>query len=794
MADPTKYTPGYDFSDYQAQAPASPLPGTRVDIELQNISQSVDTLVDAVKDVRRSDGKLANQSVGPDQLSSALSIGFTNRGTWAEGVSYSSGDGAFYGQALYSSRLAHTATMLTRPDLDPGVWNFLFSIADFVIPDNSIGGAKMMGGAIGARELAGSIWLKARGYDTVAELLANDGTGPQGLGYAGSGALVIVGAGDIITAQGFCYEVAASDATDDQVETAGGVKLRVLPDQNGRINVLPAGAVGDAIAVGDNDAPDGVITSGDQTFTSAQAAFTSGDVGKSIMVAGAGASGVNLITTIASVTNGTSVELANAATMTVSSAKYVYGTDDTEAFRSAFAVSQSIYIPDGKFLITGALTDTTALKETVTWEILGAGLWGITEGQLRGTWVYYCVDDAEEPFLTFDKTGAENTNSKIGGFWFTGLAGRQGRFLIAERSFARDKIKDLEVSYLKGLAKFKHDSYSKRWRDVKTLAVDYGIEWPVPDPSLGLGEGSTQDNIFEGCRFRATQYGVNCLIPIQTTQFNECIWDTKDTTNSDGYNSIRFDKVVNLVFNGGYNESRDCGTFDLRSDPDKGYAGFVIMKGMTQRNRYTTSRNSTGLRLRGRIEAYLTGNYWNGWAVPIEVVDGSNAYVEYADSFANCDAPGVAPNDYVKLTTSTNTYLTRTSNGRRDFGRAPQIQGVEMLRTGDSSGQARATKFWDGTAEEFGNVEIASVSISSTSDVAAGWFRSPTQTVTFRTAFASAPYYADVSVQWATGRKATVFACITAKTATSMTYFLLSPESLTGVPVTVNYVAKGQKP
>lgn len=246
MADPTKYTPGYDFSDYQAQAPASPLPGTRVDIELQNISQSVSTLVDAVKNVRRSDGKLANQSVGPDQLSPALSIGFTNEGTWAEDVSYSSGDGVFYEQTLYSSRLAHTATALNRPDLDPTTWNFLFSIADFVIPDDSVSGDKLLEGAVGERELAdsaldgdkidivvaGSAWLKARDYATVSEFLADDGAGPKGMGYAGSGASVTVTAGTIVTAQGFRYEVVAEGDEAPDEETAGGVKLKVATESD----------------------------------------------------------------------------------------------------------------------------------------------------------------------------------------------------------------------------------------------------------------------------------------------------------------------------------------------------------------------------------------------------------------------------------------------------------------------------------------------------------------------------------------------------------------------------------
>ena len=51
MADPTKYTPGYDFSNYQANMPNKPLPGDRVDVELANIAQSIDETVEAARRV-----------------------------------------------------------------------------------------------------------------------------------------------------------------------------------------------------------------------------------------------------------------------------------------------------------------------------------------------------------------------------------------------------------------------------------------------------------------------------------------------------------------------------------------------------------------------------------------------------------------------------------------------------------------------------------------------------------------------------------------------------------------------
>ena len=72
MADPTKYTPGYSFSDYQASNPADPLPADEVDTELAAISNSVDQVVEAIRNVRRSDGALKNLIVTYDSLSADM--------------------------------------------------------------------------------------------------------------------------------------------------------------------------------------------------------------------------------------------------------------------------------------------------------------------------------------------------------------------------------------------------------------------------------------------------------------------------------------------------------------------------------------------------------------------------------------------------------------------------------------------------------------------------------------------------------------------------------------------------
>lgn len=76
-------------------------------------------------------------------------------------------------------------------------------------------------------------------FATVASLLAD-----TVLSYTAGGGHVVVGSGDIIQAQGFRYQVAASGASDHNLITAGGVKLYVLAGANG-FDVLAFGAKGD---------------------------------------------------------------------------------------------------------------------------------------------------------------------------------------------------------------------------------------------------------------------------------------------------------------------------------------------------------------------------------------------------------------------------------------------------------------------------------------------------------------------------------------------------------------------
>lgn len=131
MADPTKYQPSYNFTDFQTGSPTQPLPAPQVDNELANIATSVNATIDAMKDVRRSDGALKNAVVTPDSLSAAtrsLIVNLGNpRGDWAPLTAYAVKDFVAFEGATYVATAAHTSGVAFAVDLAAGRWLLIAS-------------------------------------------------------------------------------------------------------------------------------------------------------------------------------------------------------------------------------------------------------------------------------------------------------------------------------------------------------------------------------------------------------------------------------------------------------------------------------------------------------------------------------------------------------------------------------------------------------------------------------------------------------------------------------------------
>ena len=120
------------------------------------------------------------------------------------------------------------------------------------------------------------------------------------------------------------------------------------------------GAKGDA-ATG----TDGASEIGSTTFTAASGSFTSGrDEGKVIIITGAGADNASLTTTIQAVKSSNRVILAAAAGFTATGLTFWYGTENTPAFQSAYNSMKPLFLPAGKFLMTGTVRGAAPLVLT----------------------------------------------------------------------------------------------------------------------------------------------------------------------------------------------------------------------------------------------------------------------------------------------------------------------------------------------------------------------------------------------------------------------------------------------
>lgn len=120
------------------------------------------------------------------------------------------------------------------------------------------------------------------------------------------------------------------------------------------------------------------MTSGSAVFTSAGAGFTAADVGKPIVVGGAGAAGAKLRTTIAGYTSATQITLTDAAATTVSGTGAAWGTDCSIALQAGLnkliADRGGCLVVDGLFFLSSPIA-VSSISETsgIALQIIGTG-------------------------------------------------------------------------------------------------------------------------------------------------------------------------------------------------------------------------------------------------------------------------------------------------------------------------------------------------------------------------------------------------------------------------------------
>lgn len=128
MAQPTKFVPSYDFSDYQTASPNDPLPGAQVDTQLGLVKTTTDEIIDNLALIQRDDGELANNSVGIDQLTTDVDIGLRSVTNWLTATAYVLRDGVWVTGKLYRCIVAHTSGTFAT-DLAAAKWELVLDYA-----------------------------------------------------------------------------------------------------------------------------------------------------------------------------------------------------------------------------------------------------------------------------------------------------------------------------------------------------------------------------------------------------------------------------------------------------------------------------------------------------------------------------------------------------------------------------------------------------------------------------------------------------------------------------------------
>ena len=153
------YNRQYNFTNYQAVNPATPLPATPLDTELSSVKVTLDALIANLNLIQRSDGQLANASVGPQQLQPSILTNMSPPTKWSgAGVSYQVGATVFSGLLFYVCNTANVSSA-GNPPATFGAWTLLADFSGVSIPAGSITSAAFAPGAVNSAALGANLAL-----------------------------------------------------------------------------------------------------------------------------------------------------------------------------------------------------------------------------------------------------------------------------------------------------------------------------------------------------------------------------------------------------------------------------------------------------------------------------------------------------------------------------------------------------------------------------------------------------------------------------------------------------------
>jgi hypothetical protein len=165
----------------------------------------------------------------------------------------------------------------------------------------------------------------------------------------------------------------AATAGTGSVLASGSSNARTLSNRFAdAVNVKDFGAVGNAVKLSNCS-----IASGTNVLNCSTANFTTDDIGKSIAVGSADATGHTIFTTITGRNSVTQITIGVNASTTVTASDVTYGTEDGPAIRAAVAyartVNKAVYMPRGQYLMNTALSTSSGNPQISSIPVGGGG-------------------------------------------------------------------------------------------------------------------------------------------------------------------------------------------------------------------------------------------------------------------------------------------------------------------------------------------------------------------------------------------------------------------------------------
>ncbi|MBB4017589.1 hypothetical protein GGR16_002623 [Chelatococcus caeni] len=123
------YEPDYSFFGFQNANPQSPLPGDRLDAQLEDVAFSLEQVIAFLQGFTTAEGKLAPGSVGPDQLAPSISLSFEPPAPWQPNTTYTTRSTVFYANDFYIAKKDHVSGAV----FDPSNWNLLADFSQILV-------------------------------------------------------------------------------------------------------------------------------------------------------------------------------------------------------------------------------------------------------------------------------------------------------------------------------------------------------------------------------------------------------------------------------------------------------------------------------------------------------------------------------------------------------------------------------------------------------------------------------------------------------------------------------------